>query len=282
MFRTSNPAFRNSAYESPETWDSHEGRLGAVPDEKSAAVEAKPGAMSIQGTCNKSLLLLTICVATALVGWKGYLEWGWSPMAILLGGGLGGFVVALITIFKPRLSPFTAPLYAALEGVFVGGISALYAERFAQPAGEDGGLVLNTELIFNAGLLTFGILGGMLVGYTTRIIRPGPLFRKIWMTATLGVIFYFIIAMLASLFGFFSLASVFSPENGGLVSIGFSLLLVGLASTGLILDFEMVEVGVKNGAPTYMEWYSGFAILVTLVWLYLELLRLLAKLQSRE
>ena len=178
-----------------------------------------------------------------------------------------------------RTAPVAAPAYALFQGLFVGGISAVYAIRFARPAADDGSMQLNTGLVFNAALLTFGILGGMLLGYKTGLIRSGPVFRKVVVAATLGACLYAVVALIAAMFGSFSLASVYDPSNGGLISVGFSVLLVGIASANLILDFEVVEVGVTNRSPRAMEWYAGFGLLVTLVWLYLEMLRLLAKLR---
>lgn len=283
MFRTSNPAFNNSAYAAPESWDDHEGPTVAPGGEEDALspARARPGAMTIQGTVNKTFLLLAICIATAVVGWNGYLEWGWNPLAIVFGGAITGLILAFVCIASPKSSPVVAPLYAAAEGIFVGGLSALYASYFGE-RGDDGAIQLNTGLIFSAGMLTFSILGGLLAGYTTKIIRPGPWFRKAVVTSMIGIMFYWLAAIVLALFGMGTMISVFDPSNGGLISIGFSVFLVALASANLILDFEMVEVGVKNAAPRYMEWYSGFALLVTLVWLYVESLRLLAKLQSRD
>ncbi|MEM8834971.1 MAG: Bax inhibitor-1/YccA family protein [Planctomycetota bacterium] len=279
MFRTSNPTMKPELFSPAQSWDDVSVEQG--PSE--ARVKRAPVShMTIQGTVNASFFLLAICVGTALLGWRGGLPveaggLGWNPMLIFLGGGLGGFVVAMITAFNPRGAMITAPIYAALEGVFVGGISAWYAQAFAQDNGA-----LNTGLIFNAVLLTFGIFGGMLMGYTTRAIRPGPTFNKIVIAATFGIVIYGLIAFVASMFGAPSLASVYDPSNGGLISIGFSLFVVAIASANLILDFQLIEEGAANKAPKYMQWYGGFALLVTLVWLYLEVLRLLAKLQSRD
>jgi len=153
MFRSSNPAFRNSAYAEPETWDQvQESPAATAP----SAEASRPGTMTIQGTVNKSLFLMTICLATAMVGWNGFISWGWSPMAILV----GGFLLAMVCIMAPKTSPVVAPLYAGTEGVFVGGVSALYAARFAS-TGDEGQVLLNTGLVFNAALLSFGILGGI-------------------------------------------------------------------------------------------------------------------------
>lgn len=274
MFRTSNPSMKPELFSPAQSWDDVSVEQG--PSQASVK-PARASHMTVQGTVNISFFLLAICVGTALVGWNGILEWGWNPMVTVFGGAVGGFILAMITFFRPQASPITAPIYAGFEGIFVGGISALYAVNFAEDSGA-----LNTGLIFNAVLLTFGIFGGMLMGYTTRAIRPGPTFNKIVIAATFGIFIYGIVAFVASMFGAPSLASVYDPSNGGLISIGFSLFVVAIASANLILDFQLIEEGAANKAPKYMQWYGGFALLVTLVWLYLEVLRLLAKLQSRD
>lgn len=292
MFRTSNPAWRNEAFQPAQTWDDldRQGRSHTVPgaSAESEAVESaraaqreRSGTMSVQGVVNKTSFLLFLCVCTALVSWNvtTSAEPVVNPMLLTFGGAIAGLITALVCCFAPKTAPVTAPIYALFQGLFVGGISAVYAIRFAEQSASDGAVQLNTGLIFNAALLTFGILGGMLLGYKTGLIRSGPVFRRVVVTATLGALLYAVVAMVAAMFGSFSLASVYDPSNGGLISIGFSVLLVGIASANLILDFDMVEVGVKNGAPRSMEWYAGFGLLVTLIWLYLEVLRLLAKLR---
>lgn len=291
MFRTSNPAFsRNEAYQPAQTWDdlADQGRIDDMPAEVAPSRASAGGkVMTVQGAVNKSFFLLALCTTTAIIGWNITTSADpiISPMWLLLGGGLGGLLVSLVCIFAPKTTPVTAPLYATLEGFFLGAISAFYAQRFGDPtpAAEGGKAVaLNTGLIFNAILLTFGITGGMLVGYTTKLIRPGPVFRNGVIAATLGVCLYGLIAFVAAMFGAPGLASVYDPSNGGLVSIGFSAFVVLLASANLILDFDMIHNAARSRAPRYMEWYSAFGLMVTLVWLYLEVLRLLAKLQSRE
>jgi uncharacterized YccA/Bax inhibitor family protein len=287
MFRTSNPAFtHNSAFSPAQTWDDLEsqGRAGDMPGHAKPVRAASPTTMTVQGTVNKTFFLLALAVTTAVFAWTQALSAEpIVPVGLLIfGGAIGGLIVGLICCFAPKTAPITAPLYALLEGLFLGGISAYYAQRFGgNPTPQAGGaaMSLNTGLIFNAMLLTFGILGGLLVGYTTKIIRPGPIFRNVVMAGTLGVCIYFVIAMVAGMFGSFSLASVYSPSNGGMVSIGFSLLLVALAAGNLVLDFEFIHEGVRNGAPRRMEWYGAFGLMVSLVWLYLEVLRLLAKLR---
>lgn len=301
MFRTSNPAFRQNAFAPAQTWDDASpqarGRQSPSPslspEEKAQAVaRARPDHMTIHGVVQRTWFLLALCVITSVFAWNitTAAEPIVSPLLLLFGGAIGGLITGLICSFAPRTAPFTAPIYAIFEGGLLGSLSAFYAARFARPAidaatgvAETGSpLALNTGLVMNAALLTFGILGGLLLGYSTGVIRPGPWFRKAVVTATFGVVVYIGIAWIASMFGSFSLLSVYDPSNGGLISIGFSLLLVGIASANFVLDFEFVENGVRNKAPRYYEWYAGFGILVTMIWLYVELLRLLSKLQSRD
>lgn len=274
--RTSNPAFKKSEFQPAQSWDDVYGS-GNTP----ASATARPAPsnhMTINGTVVKTGLLLSMCVATAMVGWNLIVNETANAMLVTFGGAGLGLVFALICSFFPKTSPVTAPAYALSQGFFVGGISALYASMFATENDQ-----LNTGLILNAGVLTFGILGGLLAGYGFGIIRPGPVFKKIVITATLGLVAYFLLALVLGITGVMpSLMSVYDPSNGGLISIGFSLFVVGLASANLVLDFDFIEQGARNKAPKYMEWYGGFGLLVTLIWLYLEVLRLLAKLQSRE
>ncbi len=286
MFRTGNPVFTKSdAFQPAQSWDDLNAQGRGYDTESGApAARGRASHMTIQGSVNKTFLLLAMCTASAIGAWT-LIDPAAGPegmnsqylMPLLLGGALGGLVLGLITVFAPRAAVVTAPLYALAEGAFVGSISALYAQMFATE-----NEALNMGLIFNAILLTFGITGGMLAGYTTRLIRPGPRFRKFVMTAMLGLIGYFLVAVVASLFGSYSLVSVYDPSNGGLISIGFSLFVVGIATANLVLDFEFIESGSKAGIAKHYEWVGAFGLLVTLVWLYLELLRLLAKLHSRD
>lgn len=295
MFRTSNPAFNNDAYKPAQTWDDlgpsqQFGTDDSLAAARRASQESRPSTMTINGTVTKSAMLIGVCGVVAMLTWGlsiGSNEAGEMVvnngviMGSLFGGMLVGLLLFLVTMFKPQISTVTALPYAACEGAFVGGISAMYAARFA-PKGEDGMFVPNTELILNAGLLTFGIFGGLLAAYAMKLVRPNKLFYNITIVGTLGVCLYGLIAMVASFaFDSYNLISVYDPNNGGLISVGFSLLLVGLASANLVLDFDQINVAVKNRAPRYMEWFSSMALLVTLVWLYIEVLRLLTKL-NRE
>ncbi len=286
MFRTSNPALRNDAFRPAQTWDDLErqGRGGVfAPTADAGSVEARPAVdrsvMTLSGTVNKSFVLLGLCLTTAIFAWTVTTRPDpmVPPVLLTFGGGIAGFIVALIVGFRPQTSPALAPIYALLKGLFVGGLSAFYAMQFAKP-----GAGLATGLVFGAVIMTFGIFAGVLMGFRLGWIRATPGFAKFVVAATLGVCFYSLVAIVASLLGFGAMASVLNPANGGMISIGFSAFVVVIASANLVLDFEMISNGVQNKAPKYMEWYGGFALLVTVVWLYLEVLRLLAKIQSRD
>lgn len=286
MFRTSNPALRNDAFRPAQTWDDLErqGRGGVIAATATAPASGATAVvdrsvMTLSGTVNKSFILLGLCLTTAIFAWTMTTRPDpiVPPGLLVFGGAIVGLILAMVCSFKPRTAPVTAPLYALAEGLFVGGVSALYAMSFAKP-----GAGLATGLVFGAVLMTFGIFGGVLVGYKTGLIRATPGFTKFVTAATIGVCLYAVLAIVLSLFGVHGLSSMYDPRNGGLLSIGFSAFVVILASANLVLDFETINNGVQNRAPKHMEWFGGFALLVTLVWLYLEVLRLLAKLQSRD
>jgi uncharacterized YccA/Bax inhibitor family protein len=178
-------------------------------------------------------------------------------------GALGGFIVGIITSFKRTWAAATAPLYAVLEGLFIGGFSLAMEQRFP-------GLVLQ------AVLLTFGVMFALLAAYQSRIIRPSQTFKSIIVGATLGIAVVYLIGMLLQLF--FRASIPFVHESGP-IGIAFSLVVVGIAALNLVLDFDFIENGVAYGAPKWMEWYAAFGLTVTLVWLYIEVLRLLTKLR---
>jgi uncharacterized YccA/Bax inhibitor family protein len=180
-------------------------------------------------------------------------------------GGIGGFIVAMVTIFKKEWAGVTAPLYALLEGLVLGGVSALLEFRFKGIAIQAVGL-------------TLGVLVVMLLAYRSGLIKVTDKLRLGIVAATGGIaIFYF----LQFILGFFGIH--FTTINGaGPIGIGFSLLVVGIAALNLVLDFDLIENGARMGAPKYMEWYSAFALMITLVWLYFEILRLLSKVRSRQ
>ena len=222
-------------------------------------------AMTLQGTSTKSLVLVLLTVFSASFTWTAVAggNVGILGPAVLI-GGLGGFVVALITTFKPNVSPYTAPIYAALEGLLLGAISSLYNSRFA-------------GIPMQAVALTFGVFIALMVIYRLGIIRATARFRTGVVAATGGIMLMYLLGFVLSFFG----VQMSFLHDSSPLSIGISLVIVGVAALNLILDFDFIERGAANRAPKYMEWYAAFGLLVTLVWLYLELLRLLSKLQGR-
>jgi uncharacterized YccA/Bax inhibitor family protein len=233
-------------------------------------------AMTLNGTVLKSFALLVILVVAGAITWtkvfqlkdgmaEGQIAVPGSLVGLLLLGGIGGLVTCLITIFKPNVAPITAPLYAALEGLVLGAISAMFEWRYQ-------GIV--TEAVG----LTLGVLTMMLLLYGTRIIQVTEKFR-LGVVAATGAIF--LLYLVEFIIGFFGIHVPYIHESG-LIGIGFSLVVVVIAALNLVLDFDFIERGVAMEAPKYMEWYGGFSLLVTLVWLYLEVLRLLAKLNDRK
>jgi uncharacterized YccA/Bax inhibitor family protein len=224
--------------------------------------------MTLSGTVNKTGILLLCAVVTAAWTWNSFMQThdlSSAGPAVML-GAIGGFVVAMVTVFKKEWSPVTAPIYALLEGLVLGGISAVFETSYHGIAME-------------AVALTFGTLLVLLLAYKSGLIKVTQKFRLGVVAATGAIaIFYF----LQFLLGIFNI-SLFAPVYGsGVIGIGFSLIVVAIASLNLVLDFDFVEQGVAYGAPKYMEWYAAFGIIVTLVWLYLEMLRLLSKMRSRN
>ena len=222
--------------------------------------------MTLEGTVNKSGILLLLTLVTASWVWGKFFNSG--PQAVyvwIMTGAIGGLIVALITVFKKEISGVTAPAYAMLEGLFLGGISAVIEARFP-------GIVLQ------AVTLTFGIFLSLLFAYKSKLIKPTENFKLGVAAATGGI---FMVYMATMLLGFFGVHMPFIHE-GGIIGIGFSVFVVIIAALNLVLDFDFIEQGAESGAPKYMEWYAAFGLLVTLIWLYVEILHLLTKLNSRN
>ena len=220
--------------------------------------------MTIGGTVNKTAMSLAILFITATYVW-GQGTAGTLPMGLVWGGFIGGFIVAIVTVFKHAWAPYTTPLYAAFEGAALGGISFIFEQQYP-------GIV--SQAIF----LTFGTLGALLVAYRSGIIKATENFKLGVAAATGGI---FLVYLLSFIVGFFGV-EVPLIHSSGTFGILFSLFVVVIAALNLVLDFDFIEEGAERGAPKYMEWYGAFGLLVTLIWLYLEILRLLAKLQSRR
>ncbi|MEM6458226.1 MAG: Bax inhibitor-1/YccA family protein [Planctomycetota bacterium] len=237
-----------------------------------ADVVTEDESMSIVGATNKTLFLLLLCVGTATFSWGAATSGASYTMGLLWGGAIGGLVVAFATVFKPDWSPITAPIYAVLEGLFLGAISAFYEASFGNQTA--GGFPLDGIVVQAVGL-TMGVAASMLLLYRFRVIRVTEKLRAGVLMATGAVMLFYLVSIGLGLFG----VSMPLLHSSGPLGIGLSLLIVGIASFNLLLDFDLIERGAKAGAPKHMEWYAGFALLTTLVWLYLEILRLLAKLR---
>jgi len=224
-------------------------------------------AMTIQGTANKAILLLLCVLVTASWVWSTYYQ-AMNPQAVtpwVAVGAIAGFIVALVTIFKQTWSPVTAPLYALLEGLVIGGVSAIFEAQFP-------------GIVIQAAGLTLGTCLALLLAYKSRLIQATENFKLGVVAATGGIALFYLITLVL---GFFGIRMPLIYGNSWM-SIGFSLFVVVIAALNLVLDFDFIEQGAAQGAPKYMEWYGAFGLMVTLIWLYLEMLRLLAKLRSRD
>mgnify|MGYP001062782376 CR=1 FL=1 len=228
-------------------------------------------AMTVQGTMGKTALLLAILSATGLWTW-GAVGDGRMGIQVVVGAAIAGFVTSLITIFKPATAPWTAPLYAAMEGVFLGGVSRLIEAMVVAKHG-----IAYQGIALQAVSLTVGVALVMAFLYASGTIRVTEKLRSGIVMATGAVCLFYLVSIVLRLFGFGSLTWSTSP-----LGIGFSFLVVGIAAFNLLLDFDFIEEGSRREAPKSMEWYGAFGLLVTLVWLYLEILRLLAKLANNR
>jgi uncharacterized YccA/Bax inhibitor family protein len=220
------------------------------------------GTMTVQGTVNKTALLLVLAVATATASWVLGTSGGSGVAGWVLVASLAGLGVAIATIVRPRWSPVTAPIYALVEGVVLGVVSMWFEASYP-------------GIAIQAVALTFGVMGAMLVLYKTRVIKVTQRFRTGVIAATLAIAGVYLVAFLLGLFG----VRVPFLNDASPLGILISLAIVAVAALNLVLDFDLIERGARSGAPAYMEWYAAFGLLVTLVWLYLELLRLLGRLR---
>lgn len=238
-------------------------------DLASGTVVSRDGdAMTLNGTVNKTGVLLLLTVLTAAYAWNQVqftADGAASGMAYVWGGAIGGFILAMVTVFKKQWAPVTAPMYALVEGLFLGGISAMYNQLYQ-------------GIVMQAVLLTFGTLFALLFAYRSGWIKATERFRLGVVAATGGIALVYLATIVLGMFGI----KIPMIHDSGIVGIGFSLFVVVIAALNLVLDFDFIETGVEKGAPKYMEWYGAFGLMVTLVWLYVEFLRLLSKLQSRN
>jgi uncharacterized YccA/Bax inhibitor family protein len=241
--------------------------LSALTFSRSGSLAGTEDRMSIQGTTNKAiLLLLCVCVTAAWI-WTSFARAGnqQAVLPLVTIGAIAGFSVALVTVFKPAWAGVTAPLYALLEGLFIGGISAIADAQYP-------------GIVIQAVGLTFGTCLALLLAYKSGLIQASEGFKRGIVAATGGIVLFYLISFILGLFGI-RMPLIY---GAGPVGIIFSLIVVTIAALNLVLDFDFIEQGTLQGAPKYMEWYGAFALMVTLIWLYLEILNLLMKLRSRE
>ncbi|MFQ3545318.1 Bax inhibitor-1/YccA family protein [Halobacillus rhizosphaerae] len=223
---------------------------------------ASGSSMTLGGTVGKTAVLFLFLLGAALYTWYQYSQ-GVNITLMMLIGAIGGLIFALITAFFKKAAPVTAPIYAALEGFFIGGISSILEAQYP-------------GIVIQAAGLTFAVLGVLLFLYATRIIKVTKNFRMMVVSATLAI---FVVYMIDFALNLFVHTSVPYLHSSGWIGIGISLLIVAVAAMNLVLDFDFIESGVRGRAPKYMEWYGAFGLIVTLVWLYFEILRLLQKIR---
>ena len=255
LFKSGNPAFSEKTFQS-----------------SAQIYNADVVKMTERGTLNKFFLLFLLVMGTASFTWSAFNQ-GRDVQSWIYIGLFGGFITAMILIFKPMLAPYLAPVYALLEGVFIGGVSATYDFAFkgAETAGAGG-------IVMQAVGLTFAVIIAMFALYRFRIIQATEKFKSVIIIATAGIAVFYLLSWILRMF------HVEMPliHSSGTYGIIFSLVVVAVAALNLILDFDRIEQGAAAGLPRYMEWYGAFGLLVTIVWLYLEILRLLSKLNSRN
>lgn len=220
--------------------------------------------MTISGTVNRTFILILLLLATFVYSWSQFVNDPGSVTPLILVGAIGGLIVAIITIFVPKISPFTAPLYALLEGLFLGAISASYEAQY-------GGIV------FQAVLLTIAVLISLLLIYKSGLIKVTQNFRIGVISATGAIFLVYIVSFVGRFFGF----TVPYLHDASPIGIAISVFIVIIAALNLVLDFDFIENAAARRTPKYFEWYGAFGLLITLIWLYLEILRLLSKIRSR-
>ncbi|WP_342556479.1 Bax inhibitor-1/YccA family protein [Paenibacillus sp. FSL R7-0652] len=245
--RSGNPTLKDSTFEN-----------------KGYGEERYQNYMTINGTVNKAFITLVILLGSAFAAWMMFFR-GQEVMPLAYGGLIVGFILALIISFKPVVSPYLVPVYAVAEGLFLGALSANYESLY-------NGITLQ------AALLTMAVFVALLTAYKTKLIKATENFKLGVVAATGGIMIMYLLSFVLGLFG---ITIPYLHENS-LIGIGISVVIVIIAALNLVLDFDFIEGGAEQGAPKYMEWYGAFGLMVTLVWLYLEILRLLSKLRSRD
>ena len=264
--RTSNPTLGKNAFTSEANNQRMAGTTGTTFGQNDAATEsatANGNVMTMKGVINKTIILFAILLITGIVSWKMTMSGQIASSAILIGSIIGGFILAMITGFVKKASPITAPLYAAFEGVVLGSISSMFEAAYS-------------GIVFQAVSLTLLVFGLMLFIYKAGILKASGKFMKGVAIATGAIAIYYLVSFIVGLFTPALNEYLFANP---LIGIIISVVIVAVAALNLILDFSTIESNANSGAPKYMEWYAGFGLMVTLVWLYIEILRLLSYLR---
>jgi uncharacterized YccA/Bax inhibitor family protein len=229
---------------------------------------AQADTMTSQGVVFKTAILLLLVVLSSSFTWMKFIQGGGNPATVsglMMLGLIGGFITAMVTVFKSTWAPITAPIYALLEGLFIGGLSASFESQYP-------------GIVIQATMLTFGTLLMMLAAYQSGMIRATENFKLGVIAATGGIALFYIVALVLGFFG----VTIPFINSGGPLGIAFSVVVVIIAALNFVIDFDFIEQGAKKGMPKYMEWYGAFALMVTLIWLYIEILRLLSKVRSNK
>ena len=222
--------------------------------------------MTRAGTAGKSIVLLALCAFSATFTWTQVAAGNTEVvMPALLVGGLGGFIMAMVVSFKPATAPVVAPIYAVLEGLMLGALSSLMNTRYP-------------GIPQQAVLLTFAVALGVFTLYRMNILKATEGFRRMVVGATIGIAVFYLVNIVLSMFN----VNMGYTMSSSPIAIGINLVIAGVAAMNLVLNFDDIDQAVRMGAPKRMEWYGAFGLMVTLVWLYLELLRLLSRLQGRR
>lgn len=249
LFKTGNPAFNEKTF-------------------SAVSIEAGQELMTVNGAMKKFGLMLVMLLGAASFTWGAYYR-GADVMPWAIGSAIGGFVVAMIIIFKKTWAPYLSLGYALLQGLFLGAISAVFEDAFQTKY---------PGIVMQAVMLTFGVAVGMFALYYFRIIQATATFKKVVIGATMGIALFYLVALVMNLFG----TQMPYLHSSGTIGIAISVFVVVVAAMNLILNFDLIEQGSVQGAPKYFEWYCAFGLMVTIIWLYMEILRLLAKLASRR
>lgn len=255
---SNNPFFKNKQFDKPQTVQVDE------QGNRSSVLIDYNDTMTISGTINKSFILLGLLVASAALTWM-LTDSGYNPMPLLIGGAVVGLILVLVASFKPHLSGYLAPGYALFEGLFIGALSALFEAMYP------GIVIQAVGATFTTFLVCFLL-------YKYQVVKVTEKFKSVVIGATITIAIYYLITWLLSMFTSFQAAHY----GNSWMSIGISVFVIVIAALNLFLDFDQIEKGAERQMPKYMEWFSAMGLMITLVWLYVEFLRLLSKLSSRD